>query len=764
MILEKQKENLELNDGEIHESFATVIDFDSADFLKQMLSKFYSDAVGSLIRETTSNALDSHREINSSEPIVVSFHINDEGNYEFSVEDFGVGINKDTINNILRKYGKSTKRNSVNQLGAFGLGWKSPLAYTSGFYFTGRKDGIEIKCMMYEGEEDIKIDVLYEGTTKEKNGCKVTVPVKSSDKGDFIEKISEQLAYFENVYFNVKDLNNNFKIHREKDFQYSDLCTDHNLHICLDNVYYPIDFQKLGINPINIALGLRFSLTDGLFPVPNRESIKYTLETKEIILDKINKVANWAAEKYNETITDTKDIYKVMEHYNTSSRLLELTGGLSIDIRALVPYTDAKVLDDPNIEGLKVLSTKKMMDIQGDFLREYEKEYTLSNDRISQEKHWKQVNMGMFTKNSASLYLFSDRMTSLKKDYIKSLHPKSYASIYMVKEKEYFKLGSFRDDSLFHNTTFYNLLELKKIPKSKWRDAINDFYYVRDLITEGRLIDLDKMVIPQSFIDSRKKARAVVVSVRKMKQFGDVLGKTCVALEKYSHSKSTKLVSEIYKLDTIYKLPFTIVYGTLEEYEKLDKLFALSIANKITFVVFSERELKKVKEVNSHNLLSIEEFMKGEHKLFKRIVTAQLIHKLKVSQQYAFLKVGTLEHISLDLARKIETLESYRSQWYKSGGNEEMVLAMLALAETENLFDPEVYSMYQEVKKTLEKLYFLNSCLQAFSPQYAALDKNSVRVNTLVDLFKYHKEKVNLEHYTKPEVVEESVEEVLEAI
>jgi cell fate (sporulation/competence/biofilm development) regulator YmcA (YheA/YmcA/DUF963 family) len=72
--------------------------------------------------------------------------------------------------------------------------------------------------------------------------------------------------------------------------------------------------------------------------------------------------------------------------------------------------------------------------------------------------------------------------------------------------------------------------------------------------------------------------------------------------------------------------------------------------------------------------------------------------------------------------------------------------------------------MYQEVKKTLEKLYFLNSCLQAFSPQYAALDKNSVRVNTLVDLFKYHKEKVNLEHYTKPEVVEESVEEVLEAI
>lgn len=764
MILEKQKENLELNDGEIHESFATVIDFDSADFLKQMLSKFYSDAVGSLIRETTSNALDSHREINSSEPIVVSFLANDEGNYEFSVEDFGVGINKDTINNILRKYGKSTKRNSVNQLGAFGLGWKSPLAYTSGFYFTGRKDGVEIKCMMYEGEEDIKIDVLHEKPTTEKNGCKVTVPVKYSDRGDFIVKISEQLAYFENVYFNVKDLDNNFKIHREKDFQYSDLCTDHNLHICLDNVYYPIDFQKLGINPINIALGLRFSLTDGLFPVPNRESIKYTIETKEIILDKISKVANWVAEKYNETVTDTKDVFKVMDHYNTHGRRLELTGGLAIDIQPLIPYTDSKDLDNPNIEGLKVLSTKKMMDIQNHYLKEYDKEYTLYNDRISEEKHWKQVGTSMFTGNSPRPYLFSDRMTALKKDYIKSLHPRSYAYIYMLRKRDYFTLGSFRNKVHYDNTTFYNLLGLDKIPKSKWRDAINDFYYVRDLITEGRLIDLDKMIIPQSFIDARKKAKAINTTPRQEKKLGDVLGKTCVALEKYSSTKSTKLVSELFTLDTIQSSKFTIVYGTLEEYEKLDQLYVLSKVNKIKYVVFSERELKKVKEVSSHNLLSLEEFMKGEHKLFKRIATAQLIHKLRLKHQYVFNKVATLKHVSLDLAEKVETLDSYRSEWYKSGGNEELILAMLALAQENDLFDPEVYTMYQEVKKTLEKLYFLNVCLQSFVQSYGALDKDAVQVKALVDLFKYHKERVNLEHYAKPEVVEESVEEVLEAI
>jgi hypothetical protein len=39
-----------------------VLDLDSAQMLMQMLSKnLYSDGIGSTIRETASNALDSHR-------------------------------------------------------------------------------------------------------------------------------------------------------------------------------------------------------------------------------------------------------------------------------------------------------------------------------------------------------------------------------------------------------------------------------------------------------------------------------------------------------------------------------------------------------------------------------------------------------------------------------------------------------------------------------------------------------------------------------
>src|ERR1044072_7874130 len=125
MILEKKTDTLILEEGEVQESTNMEIDAESHVFLMRMLSKFYSDGIGSLIRETCRNALDSHRQCGVNEPIIVSFKANKDGNYEFSVEDFGCGLDDKDVTNIISKYGKSTKRNSNNQLGAFGLGFKS---------------------------------------------------------------------------------------------------------------------------------------------------------------------------------------------------------------------------------------------------------------------------------------------------------------------------------------------------------------------------------------------------------------------------------------------------------------------------------------------------------------------------------------------------------------------------------------------------------------------------------------------------------------
>jgi len=121
MILEKQKEAIVVTDGDISESIGMSLDLDSAQILMQMLSKnLYSDPIGSTIRECASNALDSHRRAGVSDPIIVSLLQNEQNNTEFSVEDFGIGLDANDVENIISKYGKSTKRNSNTELGMMG--------------------------------------------------------------------------------------------------------------------------------------------------------------------------------------------------------------------------------------------------------------------------------------------------------------------------------------------------------------------------------------------------------------------------------------------------------------------------------------------------------------------------------------------------------------------------------------------------------------------------------------------------------------------
>jgi hypothetical protein len=122
MILEKQTESNILQEGESQGSIGMSLDLDSAQVLMQMLSKnLYSDSIGSTIRECASNALDSHRRAGVTDPIIVSLVSNTELNYDFSVEDFGTGLDADDVKNIISKYGKSTKRNSNTELGMMGL-------------------------------------------------------------------------------------------------------------------------------------------------------------------------------------------------------------------------------------------------------------------------------------------------------------------------------------------------------------------------------------------------------------------------------------------------------------------------------------------------------------------------------------------------------------------------------------------------------------------------------------------------------------------
>lgn len=775
MILEKQKEANVLVDGQAQESIGMSLDLDSAQILMQMLSKnLYSDDIGSAIRECASNALDSHRRAGVDEPIVVSFKSSSYNNYEFCVEDFGIGLDAEDVKNIISKYGKSTKRDSATELGMMGLGFKAPLAYSSSFYFVCRKDGMERKYMMYEGEDTNTIDLLYEKETTERNGVKIIIPVKYSDKWQFFRKIKEQLCYFESVYFDVPEdasITNDFIISRHEHFQFSEMSTDRNLHICLDNVYYPLDFGKLGIDKIEFPIALRFSLSDGLYPTPNRESLRYTQEAKQIIMQRLTDVGNYFVGKYNEIIEEGSDIKSVVNHLEKNGHFLVMENGVKQKIDPFITFSTIKPAI-PQLEGIKLLDFPAVYSRNKQYMlaNAYNCKYSLRYKRMhDMEKHYVYgYTLQNICNGEANVYVYKDRISGIKKDYLRATCKESDYNFF-VKPSKPMQLGV---PAKFDINTYYHGLGLKSYPKHQWRQLIEEYQYVMSLIS-ANFIDLDELVVPQAFVDSKKKPKVVAVGagvpgVRRQKLKGEINGKEADDLQKWSEGRCCKFVPVIYKLEKLESDKNLKIYAHHDDYMKLDALFGCIHKQKMKVVTFSQRELAIVKDSEIHNLMSLEQFMEGKNKPFKRMATAYLITKMIAKYKSTFDRPSQVGYTCRALQDKLQTLSKYAADNYYlpsySGGTtaaKEFLESMLVVAEEHKLFDMTIYPEVMEMQEIFDKLPFLNP----FMYGVGFYQPDSPLVNVLSDLFKYYRYRVDLKHYNirlnEEVITEEQLEELV---
>jgi len=747
MILESKTDTLVLEDGEVQESTNMEIDADSHIFLMRMLSKFYSDHIGSPIRETASNALDSHKASGTTDPIIVSLKRNKDGNYEFSVEDFGLGLDDQDVENIIKKYGKSTKRLSINQLGAFGLGFKSCLAYSTSFYFIGRKDGIERKWMMYESDDESnKIDLLCESETTERNGVKVIIPVKYSDSRDFLDKIKEQLAYFESVYFDCGIENKDIKIFRNDLFQWSSLSVDNSLHICLGDVYYPLDYDKLGIPRIFCPIGLRFSLTDGIFPVPNREQLKYTAEAKKIILSKITQVAEYFVGKYNENVKETNEPKDVFNYFRSTSRnVTHPKGEGNLDVSSLEKYSSIKFIE-PKLKDVKFLTMRRLYEMREYLYKEYSVKYSFYNGRFKLEtRNWnKRLDEREVFNTPNKIYLFNE-LDGRKKSYFRDTL--DYTKRFFVTKEFSMKLG--RKLKYSGNVEgYYHILQLYNHPRNEWRDRIKEWQSIVNL-TISKFNNVDNITVPQEYYNKKKAERTAKMvvkgtNIRKQKVEGEITGKVATGLERYVSNKNCKFVSETFKLPLAHKNGKFHIYGTSENEPIFQSLFQVIDKRKTRLVIFTDRQLKNIKNLNLHNWIHIDTFMEGKHIVFKRLVTSYLIHKLEQEYYYVFIKSNKLELISKTLHEKVQLLNDYKNEYFNDA-DDSIYLEMLKVADTYNLYDLSIYGVYKEVKFILNRLKFIE-------PMFSAFDRTGSEgvIDATRDLFKYYKQRIDWKHYNLP--------------
>jgi hypothetical protein len=621
---------------------------------------------------------------------------------------------------------------------------------------------------MYEGEDVNTIDLLYEESTTESNGVKVIIPVKYGDRWNFQRKIKEQLCYFENVYFDVPEdssINNEFIISRHEHFQFSELSTDPMLHICLDNVYYPLDFNKLGIKSIHFPVGLRFSLTDGLYPTPNRESLRYTAEAKQIILDKLKTVANYFVEKYNAGIDSGTDVKSFINSIEKNSKLIQLGNGAMKDITCFMEFSTVKV-STPKIDGINTLDIHFIYKYGSHLiLSEFTQKFQLRNKRmmdVSKGYGWGFTPREIAAGN-VKVYVYADKVSQIKKDYLRATeNPNTYVNL--VKRNNHRKLGNY---SKKHDpNSYYNLLNLATVPKDQWRKRIEEFQHFTSLLTQD-FIDLDALEIPQEFINGRKKAKTVISSTgailaRKLKVKGEIVCKKAVPLSRYSSSKSCKFDSTIYKLEDLHKSKHLKIYAPHADQDKLDALYDIVAKQKIELISFSDRELKIVNDLEVHNLISYDKFMEGKDGPYRRIVTSYLIQKLISKYRPVFDKSQMIGYVSTDLKEKLDALSDYENKNYVNSSSTRLIDEMLIVAEQHKLFDQTIYPEYLEMTEILSKLSFLNPLFS----RMGYFHKEDEVVDVVVDLFKYYKHKVNLEHYKirmNDEILtEETVEELLD--
>jgi hypothetical protein len=337
------------------------LDDDAAAMVFQMFSKtIYSNPIGTVVREITSNAVDSHIEAGINLPVLIKRSIDGEtGTHYISFIDYGVGMSPERIEEVYMTFFKSTKRADNSQIGGFGIGGKTPLAYKrSTGYGEGEYDnsyqiitafnGMKYSYLVYEGKETPLVALQHTEPTKEHNGTEIRIPVLEKDMETFAKEMVKQLYYFENVIFEGFEnewrysevLTNDYSIIRGKNFLYRGNDVNSAMHVCLGRVAYPINYDLLNLNSSDYYLPIAVKVEIGEISVTaSREQLDYSETTIKVLKKKLAEakaeIAELIAKQYANIVT-LEDYFKVKHEFGK----LEFPNGMTMSVSSLIKQAD----------------------------------------------------------------------------------------------------------------------------------------------------------------------------------------------------------------------------------------------------------------------------------------------------------------------------------------------------------------------------------------------------------------------------------------
>ena len=274
--------------GEVQEN-RVGIDKSNLDFITTLLtSNLYSNPLESFLRETVSNAYDSHVEAGTDEPILLLIEdLSTYENYRISIRDYGTGVSPERFEQIYKNIGSSTKRESNDYIGMFGIGRFSCLSCADTANITSYYNGVKYSYIMYKNGGGINIDMISSSKGDYKDGLEVSIEYRLS-YSEFRDAI-RGLSLFDKLHIvykgdkgYIKDAVNNFNnrvVARCKTFCYCSLLGSYRNYFKVGNVLYSSD------SGVNLQTkGLIIDLPIGSVDItPNREALQFTEYTKNTI-------------------------------------------------------------------------------------------------------------------------------------------------------------------------------------------------------------------------------------------------------------------------------------------------------------------------------------------------------------------------------------------------------------------------------------------------------------------------------------------------
>lgn len=163
-----------------------------------LLDDLYSNKIRGVIRELASNAVDAHVTAkNADAPFDI--YLPNTLYPEFRIRDYGTGLSHADMMKLYVTLFESTKDDSDDVTGAFGLGSKIPFAYTDSFQVTSFYKGERrVYAAVIEGDGMPGIYHLPDlrEPTDEPNGLEVSISVRADDFDRFKSELSHLVLAF----------------------------------------------------------------------------------------------------------------------------------------------------------------------------------------------------------------------------------------------------------------------------------------------------------------------------------------------------------------------------------------------------------------------------------------------------------------------------------------------------------------------------------------------------------------------------------------